>query len=175
MPGTPRWHLPKDWTLDQRIAFYTTITETCHVWHGPVKCTTDVRGVKSDIRPIIGYQHDRINVARYILSNKLGEALSVRLEACHTCNNTLCLNPAHMYAGTHHDNMLDMAVDGKYITHCGYGNHTLEQHALTVKLIREGELPYTKIASQTGYTRNSVFRIAINIGIRRNKSWHLSA
>lgn len=37
-------------------------------------------------------------------------------EICHTCDNTACINPDHLYAGTRADNVRDMQVRGR-------GNH----------------------------------------------------
>lgn len=34
------------------------------------------------------------------------------LEACHTCDNGICCNPHHIYAGTHADNMRDAVHSG---------------------------------------------------------------
>ncbi len=38
------------------------------------------------------------------------------LLALHTCNNTLCVNPNHLYLGTHDDNMEDRKESGHYAT-----------------------------------------------------------
>lgn len=34
---------------------------------------------------------------------------------CHRCNNTLCVNPDHLYAGTQKDNVRDMIAAGHHV------------------------------------------------------------
>lgn len=59
-------------------------------------------------RPIITINGQRIVAARLILGEFLGRPVRDGMEACHTCDNGMCLNPNHLWEGTHMDNMRDM-------------------------------------------------------------------
>lgn len=51
----------------------------------------------------------RIYAHRIVMATLIGENfLYSGLLACHSCDNPSCINPKHLFVGTHRDNTLDM-------------------------------------------------------------------
>jgi hypothetical protein len=50
---------------------------------------------------------------RLSLEAKLGRRLEPGEQACHTCDTPACCEPAHLFAGTHADNMKDASAKGR--------------------------------------------------------------
>lgn len=81
----------------------STIADSgCIIWR---LSTTKGRGrVKINGKP--EYAH------RAMWSQVFG-AIPDGLLVCHSCDNPLCINPAHLFLGTHQDNMHDMVSKGR--------------------------------------------------------------
>lgn len=70
-------------------------------------------GARSDV----GYGHLRF-ANKLHLTHRLSYEIHVGpipigLEICHRCDNPPCCNPAHLFAGTHSENMLDGSSRGR--------------------------------------------------------------
>jgi hypothetical protein len=51
---------------------------------------------------------------RVALEEKLGRPLRPGMKALYTCDNPPCVNPEHLYEGTHGQNMRDMIDRGRH-------------------------------------------------------------
>lgn len=48
-----------------------------------------------------------VGAHRFSLELKLGRPIKPGMYACHTCDNPPCVNPSHLYEGTHQNNVDD--------------------------------------------------------------------
>ena len=75
---------------------------------------------------------------------------------CHLCDNPPCVNPAHLYVGTHADNTRDTVLAGRQYP---FRRLTMEQ----VKTIRArhaaGGISQKALAAEYGYTSSGMSKI----------------
>ncbi len=94
--------------------------------------------------------------------------IPAEMKVWHRCDNPRCVRPAHLFLGTHTDNMADMAQKGRARPPRGEAQHlakiTLETARRIKSLISEGHTAHD-IAQCTGSTVNIVK------DIRRGKTW----
>ena len=69
------------------------------------------------------------------------------LHICHACDNPACVNPDHLWAGTHQDNMKDSGRKG--------GHSRFESHNGAVKLNRQ-QIETIKKRAATGEKRTTI-------------------
>ncbi len=90
---------------------------------------------------------------------------------CHKCNNTLCCNPEHLYAGTYQNNADDMMAHGAYMAarprRIKHSRAKLtESDVVEIRhLASATSLTYVEIAARFGVSRTTVNHIA------RNDTW----
>lgn len=81
----------------------------------------------------------------------------------HKCDNPGCVNPAHMFLGTHSDNMADKVKKGRQSHHATWGS----KHGLSV--LKDDDIQ--KIHSLASTTSNT--EIARRFGVSRMQVWRI--
>lgn len=88
----------------------------------------------------------------------------------HRCDNRRCVNPAHLFLGTHADNMADMDAKGRRargeaLASRGEGNGNAKLTQAEADAIRKSGLSSQELADKYGVHRSQIWRI------RRAKVW----
>lgn len=100
-----------------------------------------------------GYGNFRGNCAhRFAYSLQNGE-IPKGLVACHKCDNKICVNPSHIFIGTHADNVLDKVKKGRHPR----GSRTYNSK-LNEKCVREIRKKYIP-------RKYSMYRLAREYGV----------
>lgn len=79
---------------------------------------------------------------------------------CHKCDMPLCVNPDHLFVGTHHDNMKDMVTKKRSFT--GRGEDKKGRAKLTnqqADQIRKMDVSHSKLAAMFGVSQTTISRI----------------
>ena len=86
---------------------------------------------------------------------------------CHQCDNRLCVNPSHMFIGTHQDNSSDMVKKNRQAKGSKINNSKLDEQL--VRQVLEAQGTFAEIARQFDLKEGNV-RL-----IRLRKTWrHVS-
>lgn len=84
----------------------------------------------------------------------------------HKCNNPGCINPAHLRAGTPHDNAIDRMLSGRGGDLRGTNNGRAKLTDAQVKEIRSSPLSGSEVAKLFGISKVMACRI------RRGEAWN---
>ena len=149
---------------DHEKRFYSRIKKPegsdCWVWQG--KPNADGYGTF-----VINCKFMLAHRYSFILHN--GDAALGDLCVCHTCDNPSCVNPEHLFAGSHKENMVDMISKGRGADTRGAKNGRAKLSEVEVRQIRElaakGELTHRAIGAIFGVSHAVVGSIA------KRKSW----
>lgn len=108
------------------------------------------------------YGQIRIN-GRWARSHRLSFVINVGLliegmSICHSCDNPACVNPAHLWQGTNHENILDKVKKGRAKVGIGERQHLSKLTPALVSKIRElaGKVGHRQLAKMFNVARQSI-------------------
>lgn len=84
---------------------------------------------------------------------------------CHKCDTPACVNPDHLFLGTHADNMADKMKKGRDRVAFGEAQGHSKLTVAQVEAIRNDNRPHAVIASEYGLGQQSVSKL------KRGESW----
>ena len=100
----------------------------------------------------------RVHRVAYYLTSE--SEISSNLCVCHRCDNRKCVNPSHLFLGTHGDNMKDGVLKRRFShgeTHC-HAKLTAEQVRQLRKVRAESGLSYEKLGAMFGISDTTAFQ-----------------
>lgn len=85
------------------------------------------------------------------------------LFVCHKCDVPSCINPAHLFLGTHQDNHKDMMRKGRhgYKVHHGVDNVNSKLNDELVRKLRSDKRPRSVIAQELGVSKSLVYQVRV--------------
>ncbi len=79
-----------------------------------------------------------------------------KLLVCHTCDNTLCMNPHHFFLGTHDDNMADRQAKERQCKGEHHYKAILTEDQVLEILSLEGKVSSTTLADSYSVSKSTI-------------------
>lgn len=110
-------------------------------------------------------KHERKDVTAHRVSWELHYGpIPEGMHVCHKCDVRRCVNPEHLFLGTHDDNMADCARKGRHLS-IGETNPKAKLTPRQVLAIRTSTRPAKELAKQYGVYPTSIWNI------KSGKTW----
>lgn len=131
----------------------------CWLWSGSSRCSSGRYGGFFDGTRVVAAH-------RYSWTIHHGP-IPDDMAVCHRCDNTKCVNPAHLFLGTQRDNVADMYAKGRAVPAHGERAHLAKLTNGQVAAIRADARPVPIIAVEYGVHVSTIYRVL------RRSSWKL--
>ncbi len=136
--------------LREKFLQFVVQAEGCWGWIGPLHNA--------------GYgrlAHDKMELLAHRIAYELFVGpIPDGMHVLHHCDNPPCMNPAHLFLGTHADNMRDMVVKGRSQRGERNGQSKLtEGQVLEIRKVHAGGDSQKELAQRYGVDRSMVNRI----------------
>lgn len=87
------------------------------------------------------------------------------MQVLHRCDVRCCVNPNHLFLGTHTDNMRDKVIKGRSGDNKGEKHNMVKLNAMQVLSIRADSRSNIAVAAELGVTHQLISKI------RKRKLW----
>lgn len=126
--------------------------EECWLWTGTITG-------KSDIYRKPSFRLKRENLVAYRVSYFIHNNYQDPgdFEVCHECDNSLCVNPKHLFLGTHSMNMKDMCLKRRRV-HASR-RQLSDDDVRNIRKLREEGLSLQRIAEMYNVSKATIHKI----------------
>lgn len=97
-----------------------------------------------------------------------GSPVDPDMEVCHRCDNPSCCNPAHLFVGTHSENIRDSVRKGRFnVGRMGSGNGRAkldERSVASIRSERHGGASLSQLARKFGVSKTQISLIVTGAG-----------
>jgi len=102
-----------------------------------------------------------LKAAHRVLWEQMHGPIPDGMIVCHHCDNPGCVNPDHLFLGTHADNMADKVAKGRQSRQLGESHPRAKLTDADVRAIRSAAGTVSEIAKKFGISRSNVSTIRL--------------
>jgi hypothetical protein len=144
-----------------RFMKHVKITDTCWIWTGS---SYVYQGGQRYGCFWMNNKTTRAHRASWILH--YGD-IPAGMFICHKCDNSICVNPNHLFIGTHSDNMRDAVVKGRaFIGELGYQTILTNKSVLSIRKEYHNGATQICLANKYGVAESTIGRTV------RGQNWN---